>query len=136
MNVMSDSANYAPVKLVVERVDKATGEIKSEFLEKHGAAFPQDEGRRLSIVLYFIPVGSNTYFVNTSMVEINVPAGSKVFPIRASRSYMVADETEPRTSWSTVGWATVTKKGLMLRFDAVPASLNAVIFFHKKEEDS
>jgi len=123
---------YAPVKRMVERVDQETGEISNWFLEGHGAAFPQQEGRQLAIKLNFIPVGDARYFVDTRGLALDLPAGQKAFYIRAARHYLAEGSNEPQARWATVGRAIATKNGFVVEFYAVPATLDAVVFFHKR----
>ena len=125
---------FAPIKRMVERVDRDTGEIRNEFLDNHGAAFPQQEGRQLAIKLNFVPVGDAKYFVDTRKLSLDLPRDRKIFYIRASHHYMTEDSDEPQTRWATVGRAVLTKNGFVLEFYAIPATLSAVVFFHKKEK--
>lgn len=129
---------HAPVSLMVDKVDKETGEIQSMFLDNHGVAFPQKDGEQLAIRLNFIPVGpSARYYVKIKDLGLKLPESEKHFPVRASRHYLREDEAEPGVSWATMGIASLTKKndGLVITLHAVPAELSLVIFFQKRTKD-
>jgi len=125
---------HAPIKLMVEKVDKSTGEIGYEFYEGYGAAFPQREGRQLALKFDLLPLGGLA-FVPTEDLGLLLPEGVSSFPIRAARDYIPAGESTVRRSWSTAGWATPTRKGLVLRVLGLPPSYEAVIFFWTQKQE-